>query len=203
MNKLTKTAKRLDTFFHIMQIAVNIAWVASLVGIGILLIGLLLGLDPDMIGTGYESLDLGFVELEIAEDYIPNKHMILGQVGVVLALCMLFMLVSWKSIQHLRNVLAAMIRNEPFHSLVGTELKVLAKYSLVLGIIGNVLILAEQIFTTAIFDLPALLLGEKIAHITFNYQIDLTFLILAAVLLLISYVFRYGEQLQQLSDETL
>ena len=37
----------------------------------------------------------------------------------------------------------------------------------------------------------------------FNFEFDLTFLVLWAVLTLTSYVFRYGEELQQLSDETL
>jgi len=35
------------------------------------------------------------------------------------------------------------------------------------------------------------------------FKIDLSFLIYWAILMLLSYVFRYGEQLQQLSDETL
>ena len=35
------------------------------------------------------------------------------------------------------------------------------------------------------------------------FSVDLTFLVYWAILLLLSYVFRYGEELQQLSDETL
>lgn len=203
MKKLTRTAKRLDTFFHIMQIAANVIWVGALVGIGILLLGILLRLDPEMIGTGYESLELGFVELEIAQAYVPNKHLILAQAGVVLALSAVFVFVAWRAVKEIRRILKPMIQGEPFRSVVGNGLKKLAKYSLILGIIGNVTILAEQIFAALIFDLPTLLLNEKISHISFNHEIDLTFLVVAVVLLLASYVFRYGEQLQQLSDETL
>jgi len=39
--------------------------------------------------------------------------------------------------------------------------------------------------------------------VTGMFKIDLSFLIYWAILMLLSYVFRYGEQLQQLSDETL
>ena len=42
-----------------------------------------------------------------------------------------------------------------------------------------------------------------IQSITSNYQIDLTFLVLFFILLLVSYIFRYGEELQQQVDETL
>ena len=203
MNKLTNTAKKLDIFFRIMQIASNIVWVGALVGIGILLVGILFRLDPEMIGTGYESLELGFVELTVADPYVPNKHMVLAQIGVVLILCAVFMWVSWKASKEVRRILAPMIQGKPFQSIVGTGLKKLAGYSLWLGIIGNITILADQIFTILIFDIPSLLLGEKITHVNFNFEFDLTFLVLWAVLTLTSYVFRYGEQLQQLSDETL
>ena len=203
MNKLTNTAKKLDIFFRIMQIASNIVWVGALVGIGILLVGILFRLDPEMIGTGYESLELGFVELTVADPYVPNKHMFLAQIGVVLILCAVFMWVSWKASKEVRRILAPMIQGKPFQSIVGTGLKKLAGYSLWLGIIGNITILAEQLFTVLIFDVPSLLLGEKIVHVNFNFEFDLTFLVLWAVLMLTSYVFRYGEQLQQLSDETL
>ena len=57
--------------------------------------------------------------------------------------------------------------------------------------------------TIFVYDLPGLMISEKITHITGNFKVDLSFLIYWAILLLLSYVFRYGEGLQQLSDETL
>ena len=57
--------------------------------------------------------------------------------------------------------------------------------------------------TVFVYDLPGLLLSEKIIHEGGMVQVDLTFLIYWAILMLLSYVFRYGEGLQQLSDETL
>lgn len=203
MNKLTNIAKKLDTFFRIFQIASHIAWVGALVGLAILLIGVLFRFDPDTLGSGYESLELGFVELTVADAYVPNKHLVLAQVGVVLTLSAVFMWVSWKAIRQVRGILAPMIQGEPFRDAVGDGLKKLAGYSLWLGIIGNITILAEQLFTVLIFDVPSLLLGEKVVHVNFNFELDLTFLVLWAVLMLISYVFRYGQELQQLSDETL
>lgn len=53
------------------------------------------------------------------------------------------------------------------------------------------------------YDVASLLVSEKILHVTVNFNIDLSFIIVAAVLLLMSYVFRYGEELQLMSDETL
>lgn len=38
---------------------------------------------------------------------------------------------------------------------------------------------------------------------TANYALDGTFILVAALLFLFSFVFQYGEELQRLSDETL
>ena len=54
-----------------------------------------------------------------------------------------------------------------------------------------------------VFDLPALLISEKITHVGGMFHVDLSFLVYWAILMLLSYVFRYGEQLQLLDDETL
>ena len=96
-----------------------------------------------------------------------------------------------------------MKEEKPFDSIVSTNLKKLARLSINLGILFNIIILSEQILTVFVFDLPGLLVGEKITHVSGMFHVDLSFLICWAALLLLSYVFRYGEQLQQLSDETL
>ena len=79
----------------------------------------------------------------------------------------------------------------------------IARLSINLGILANIVILADQIITVFVYDLPGLLISEKITHVEGMFQIDLSFLIYWAIFTLLSYVFSYGEGLQQLSDETL
>ena len=88
-------------------------------------------------------------------------------------------------------------------AVVSTNLKKLAKLSINLGILFNIIKLSEQIMTVFVYNLPGLLVSEKITRVTGMFSVDLTFLVYWAILLLLSYVFRYGEELQQLSDETL
>ena len=104
---------------------------------------------------------------------------------------------------YIREILKPMIEEKPFDSIVSTNLKKLAKLSVVLGILVNIIILSEQIMTVFVYGLPGLLISEKIIHVTGMFKIDLTFIVYWAILMLLSYVFRYGESLQQLSDETL
>ena len=44
---------------------------------------------------------------------------------------------------------------------------------------------------------------KYVTQINFDIRLHLSFLIFAALIYLLSYIFRYGQELQQLSDETL
>lgn len=203
MNNLSNTAKKLDKVFEIVHIVFGALAIASIVGAALIAVAYILKLDPEFIGTGYSSFDIGFLELEIAESYAPSKWLVLLQAAITLAVgCRLFY-DGRRGVGYIREILQPMKEEKPFDSIVSTNLKKLARLSINLGILWNIIILAEQIMTVFVFDLPGLLLSEKITHVGGMFKVDLTFLVYWAILMLLSYVFRYGEQLQQLDDETL
>ena len=203
MNNLTITAKKLDKVFEIAHIVLGALAIASFVGIALIAVAYLFKWDPEMIGTGYASFDIGFLELNIAEAYSPDKWLVLLQAAITLAVgCRLFC-DGRRGVGYIREILHPMTEGKPFDTVVSTNLKKLARLSINLGILWNVIILAEQIMTVFVYDLPGLLISEKVTHVSGMFNIDLTFLIYWAILMLLSYVFGYGEQLQQLSDETL
>ena len=203
MNNLTNTARKLDKVFEIAHIVFGALAIASIVGVALIAVAYIFKLDPSFIGTGYESFDIGFLELEIAPAVAPDKWLILAQAAITLLVACRLFYDGRRGIGYVREILKPMIDEKPFDSIVSTNLKKLAKLSIVLGILVNIIILAEQIMTVFVYDLPGLLISEKITHVTGMFKIDLTFLIYWAILMLLSYVFRYGESLQQLSDETL
>ena len=203
MNKLSSTAKKLDTFFRILNTFLTIGIVSALVGLGIIAAGFLFDLDPSLIGSGYNTMRIGTLHLALAESYAPDPHAVLVLVAVELALALLCLLIARRCNTCVRDILAPMTRGEPFHTTVSTNLKKLAKFSLVLCLIINLANTAATVMYLFRFDLVSLLISDKITHITFNADLDLTFLLVSAILYLLSCVFRYGEELQQLSDETL
>lgn len=203
MNKLSSTAKKLDTFFKVLQTCLNIAAVAVLVGLGIIGAGFLFHLDPGMIGTGYQNIDVGILSLEIAESYAPDKNLVLILLAVEMAIAFVSILIARCCNSCIRDILKPMISGEPFHSSVSESLKKLARYGLVLCVVLNLANIAVTAMYSFGFDLPGLLINDKVSSITIHSTFDLTFLLVAAALYLLSYIFRYGEQLQQLSDETL
>ena len=52
------------------------------------------------------------------------------------------------------------------------KLKKLARLSINLGILYNIIILSDQVMTVFVYDLPGLLISEKITHVTGMFKID-------------------------------
>jgi len=203
MNNLKKTASILDRLLKIASIAIKIVSIALGVGLGILAAAFLFDLTPEMVGTGYGHADLGFVTFTVAENYLPDHRIIWCQVGMDMFLSLLCMFPAHLSVKAIRNILAPMKNGEPFHNTVSINLKKLANYVCSLGIGINLKEIIGNILMVKAYDLNLLLLSEKISHVEFMFVFDFSFLVVYGVLLLLSYIFRYGEELQQLSDETL
>lgn len=203
MKKLTQTASNLNKVFTVAEKVLFALAIAAIVCGALIAACWLFGWNPDMIGTGYENLDIGILEFSIADGFAPDKNIVLIQVAIILALSCSCCLIGRKMVQSISAILTPISEGNPFHETISTELKNLAVLSLVLGIVVNLFNVVELIFTTWVYDLPGLLISEKIASVTTNYTLDISFLICSGILLLLSYIFRYGTELQQLSDETL
>lgn len=203
MNNLSNTAKKLDKVFEIARIVFGALAIACVVGVALIAVSYLLRLDPEMIGTGYASFDIGFLELEAAPEYSPDKWLVLLQAAVTLTVGARLFYDGRRGLGYIRQILCPMKEEKPFDAIVSTNLKKLARLSITLGILWNAIILFEQIMAVFVYDLPGLLISEKITHVSGMFSVDLAFVAVWALLMLLSYVFQYGEQLQQLSDETL
>ncbi len=203
MNNLSTTAKKLDKVFEIAGIVLGALAIACIVLLAIIGLAYILKLDPAMIGTGYESIDIGYLELKLAPAFAPDKWLVLLHTAVILAVSCRLCYDGRRGVGYIREILQPMKEEKPFDSIVSTNLKRLARLSINLGILANIIILADQMITVFVYDLPGLLMSEKITHVTGMFQVDLSFLIYWAIFTLLSFVFRHGEQLQQLDDETL
>ena len=203
MNNLSNTAKKLDKVFEIAHIVLGALVIGFLVCTALIAVAYVLKLDPEMIGVGSEKFDIGFLELTVAEAYAPDKWLVLLHTAIILAVSSRLCYDGRRGVGYIREILQPMKEEKPFTGIVSTNLKKLARLSINLGILGNVIILADQIISVFAYDLPGLLIGEKITHVGGLFEVDLGFIVSWVALTLLSYVFAYGEQLQQLDDETL
>lgn len=203
MEKIKKNARRLDILFRIMQVACTIAAVSALVGLALIGACFLFKLEPEQIGRGYNSLDIGFLEMELAQGFAPDPHNVLKIVAAELAAGFAAALLGRMAMKQIRSLLAPMKEGSPFHEGAAFSLKRLALLSLITGIVLNTSALVNCLLTNHYYHLQELLAGERILQVKIEYDLDLSFLVVSGILLLLSYIFRHGQALQQLSDETL
>lgn len=203
MDKLTSTARKIDVVFKIVDILLMIGFVTCLVCVVIVAAANLFNLPDEMVGTVDQMLDFGNITFHIAEGYVPDFGSMLLQNAMMCVLAAVICFVTHLGVKTIRAILAPMKEGQPFHSEVSKNLRKLGWLSLILAA-GVQVMEAIELFTVAgMYHLDALLISEKITHVDVNASFDLSVLIIPAVFFLLAYVFKYGEQLQTLSDETL
>ncbi len=201
-DKLIKTAKTLD-------FCVKIILIGNLIAIGLCLCGLLLvaignlTIPDRMSGPTYETINAGLVTLRLAEEYVPGKQVSIHFMWMNGASMLIALVVICFGCRYVRKILAQMILGNPFHRTVSDNLKKLSYITLGYGILGNIFAWINTYFGFYLFGLKSLAENEGIASVHANYELDTRFVLIFAVFLLTSYIFRYGSELQQLSDETL
>lgn len=203
MDKLTSTARKIDIVFKIADVMLKIAFVTCLACIGILIVGEIFNLPSEMIGTVDQMLEFGPLTLHVAEGYTHGFDSMLLQIALMLALAAACSFICILCVKTVRAILAPMKEGKPFASLISRNLRRLGLLSLILGVAVRVMEAFSLISMFVMQHVDTLLISDKITHVDVNANLDISFLIVPAVFFLLAYVFKYGEQLQTLSDETL
>ena len=203
MNKLTKTAKTLDKFCHVVQIIFTIVFVFGIICSCFMLLGYALGWGIATYSSGVNTLDIGILEMELTKNAVIDFDLAYMQGLVVLVLGSVCLFIGRQACRYIRAILHPMTEGQPFDNAVSTNLKKLANLSIFAGIFLNLTQIVEGVMTVFAFNLPDLMNPALVSLIGINFELDLTFLVCFGILRLLSYVFHYGEELQQLSDETV
>ena len=171
----------------------------------IIFVVILLFVSPhhEMWRNGTYTLGLGQVTLElISNGVIPTETtrllMICG-----LCFCIPLLLLSAKYLHIIQDILIPMSLGKPFDRNVSSSLLRLSIITLIIGIISEVGNAVSVLVPISCFDPSILFNSEYVSGYTLGTVLNLNFLLPCAVLYLMSHVFRYGEELQKLSDETL
>lgn len=201
MEKMKKMAKGLDTLCKIVFRVSLVVAVGTLLLLGIL--WLLYSSNPAILDQGQTSLNFGGISFRLAETVRPERNQsfwfwVLSTVFMVVNLPVYCLM-----IRSIRGILTPMKEGKPFDGSIADHIKSLGWLTIAGGILdqlGQVIVSGNAL---AGYDLGELFLSDKITHVTTSYSFDLNFVLYAVVLFLLSAVFRYGTELQQLSDETL
>lgn len=196
--KLITTAKSMDilvkTLGRIFQI------VGIVCGVFAVLVGIF---GEKMFKEASLTLELGFVKLYMAEQYqtitpTVKLYTILGLVSV----CVLCAVV-WYICRCVRRILEPMVQGRPFESQVAANLKKTGWAVLIGGGVMELAGWAECLIRANHYPLAEIISTEAVRMIEYDISVDFGFVLIAGVLFFLSYVFAYGQQLQQQADETL
>lgn len=198
--RLIGTAKRLDKILKVVQI-VNIVG-GVLVIFGFLLLNIAYLVNPENVNTAdIIKFSTGEFSLELATGAEMGIDLAYGWVNCVWTVALLAIL--WIGFRYVRKIMVPMMEGNPFDRSISDYLKKLSFLTLVYGIIGNMGAAMITSMKMNHYQLERLVDGKNILAIIPDYRLELGFLIVFFVFLLASYIFRYGAELQQLSDETL
>lgn len=200
MEKLKKMAKTLDSIakwiFYL-----NIGAAGIIVLAWILMIADILK-DKNALRE-YLVINLGSVKVGIVPEYAPslqytNTRFFIGTLLSVALICFVLYV-----IKVVRKILAPMKEGLPFDESVSKNLRNLGILTLIGGGVWSVTKVVLDTATYNACQISEMFRPERITGVELEVTLDTTFLIIAAVIFLLSYIFKYGAELQKLSDETL
>lgn len=205
MNSLCKTAKILDTVVKLFRVLVFIACVASVIVAALIGGALLFDLESDILSFEDSILTFGNLKLTLSPNASLPVETLLYHALVDVAMTVVMSVFGLIAIRFIRSILHPMTEGEPFRDIVATNLKKLAWVTIIYGAVRFFLDgLESHLMNTLYADIMTDMVSTGIvSDVTYETQSDLTFLLAAGVLFLLSYVFRYAQELQKLSDETL
>jgi len=153
--------------------------------------------------NGTESLSFGFVSVTRVPDGMLAPIWVRVELFEQLLLCFIVLFFACKALRILQNILQPMTLGQPFTEDVSVNMRKLAWLCLIGGAVSECARLAGIALTIGQTDLMALFNASVVQSAEVSYELNMWFLPVFILLMLMSHVFAYGQQLQQLSDETL
>ena len=197
--KLKKPANVMDRIFKALQGFCIAGVIVSLIFIPLIAI-----LGEKMIASA-GTFSLGLIRLQLngtAADYIDHANFKLSMIVMLLANAA-GCAASWYCLRVLREILGSMKSGTPFEAGIAGKIRKRGWSVLIGGGVFEIGRVIGDIFDAKAYKLSELLTNPMINKVEFEFNISLWFVIAALILFFLSYIFRYGETLQQQSDETL
>ena len=152
-----------------------------------------------------DRLSLGPLDFNLAGDPASYLDLVNIKTSIIVMLIgsILVAAAAWYCLKVLRELLVPMKAGQPFAAGVSQKVRKLAWTVLIGGALAEIGQMVSSVFEARAYQLERLLDPDAVASISYDYTVNLWFVIAALILFFLSYVFRYGEALQQEADETL
>lgn len=195
MNKLSKTAK-------IIKKTLSILYKCSILFVCLILISILIFslsnqsqlLDQHKIFMGpYKMIINNWVSIDQTKPIF-----IIGLINAIL-----YTLYLGCIIKILNNLFTPMADGKPFTESAGNTLKKISFIELIFGLALSIDRYISSKIIYSCYNYSELFTTENLTINGVHFEMNWNYILLSVILLLLSFVFEYGEDLQKLSDETL
>lgn len=196
--KMMKAARNWDTIAKVCKGIFSAGWI-----VGLIFAALLLLFGEKMISAAdLFTLDLDYVKLCLAEGYQPSEKAmsVFFAVSLIPAAAVCFAVSC--GIGQLRDILSPMKEGRPFENDTPRKLRNIAWIILAGGFIAELASVVSGAVFSGMYPMEQLF-SDAVEKIEYTFTFDFSFVPVACAVLFLSYIFAYGQKLQQESDETL
>lgn len=158
--------------------------------------------DPSAL-SGKMGLTIDWLTLDAAGGFGIDLSAAVSMKLVQLVSAILITVIACRCVRCLKGILLPIELGEPFRRGITEHIRKLALLCFHLGWTENLAMLFSVILIENHYGLHELLTTGPITNVLIHPEFRPAWFFVTAVLTILSMVFRHGEQLQQLSDETL
>ena len=195
-----KSKDLLKKMCSVLKVVRQVCLISFALSIGL---SLFYAFNKDVYNTLFGSIRIDFLQLIFKDDTALHKDSMSMWLPLILLIIAILIFIIYKSIQTIESICKIAMDHTPFDVRVANHIKNLTKYILAGGIVFNILEVCRVMYFKQIINFDLLFNTKYVTQINFGIRLHLSFLVFAALIYLLSYIFRYGQELQQLNDETL
>ncbi|MCD8051218.1 MAG: DUF2975 domain-containing protein [Clostridiales bacterium] len=199
--RMIRTAQVLDKLAKVLSVIFLVVSVLMVVLGGAC--ALIVGTGGANLGQGTPEIAFGPLSLELADGAAVSSAYYTTISVAILVGGLFVLVVSRVGFRAIRSILEPMTVGRPFEERCSRALKTLALLTLVGGACAQVGTWIMTYLMSLQIDVVSLFAPEAVTGVTVHFTFGVNFLLFAAILYLLSFVFRYGEVLQRESDETV
>lgn len=196
-----KMIKGANVLYKIVKIAGGIAgamiWVFAIFAVLVAVVG------EKVFMQGSLTLELGFIKVLMTDGYQSVTPMVRAYAAAILVSGAVYAFAIRYLTGIIRSILAPMKEGRPFEAGVCASLKKIAYWIFIVGGVSQVLGAVSSVLMTRAFPIDAVFASEAVKGVEYVYVMDFGFVLAGFMTLFLSWVFAYGQKLQQEADETL
>ena len=158
--------------------------------------------DPTAL-SGKMGLTIDWLTLDAANGFGITLDGAIPMKLIQLVSAVVITVIACRCVRTLKRILLPIEVGQPFRSGISGEIRKLSRHCFYLGWMENLSMLFSVIVIENHYALQEILLTGPITGVAIRPQFQPVWFIVTAVLVILAMVFRRGEELQTLSDETL